>query len=241
MKILTIDTSTETLGVSLIIDGIVSGEMMTHIQKDHSTRLMPAIVSLMEQLEVSPEELTKIIVGKGPGSYTGVRIGVTTAKSLAWALNIPVIAVSSLQLLSYNGQYFDGLICPFFDARRNNVYTGLYEWKDNKIIEIQPDIHVVMDKWLDNLKESRKKILFLSPNIDQYEEAIVEKMGDQAVIPLKNDHHITPRYLFDSSIRVEEDNVHLLSPNYIRLAEAEVNWLKRQEGAEQNDKNDDRN
>lgn len=232
MKILTIDTSTHTLGVSLLIDGEVAGEVVTTMNKDHSTRLMPAIVSLMEQLGVGPNDLSKIVVAQGPGSYTGVRIGVTTAKSLAWALNIPVVTVSSLQLLSYNGQFFNGLICPFFDARRKNVYTGLYEWHDNHIAVVQEDVHISIDTLLTDLNKLDKQILFLSPHIEQYEEIIVQKMGDKAIIPARTNHHINPRFLYDASVKKTAENVHFLAPNYIRLAEAEVNWLKRQEGVE---------
>ena len=87
---------------------------------------MPTVEALMKECGVSPSELSKIVVAKGPGSYTGVRIGVTIAKTLAWTLSIPISAVSSLETLAANGQYFDGYISPLFDARRGQVYTGLY-------------------------------------------------------------------------------------------------------------------
>src|SRR5699024_6479156 len=109
-----------------------------------STRLMPTIVSLMDDLNIQPDELAKIVVAQGPGSYTGVRIGITTAKSMAWALNIPIYSVSSLNVLTYNGRFFNGLIFPFFDARRNNVFTGLYEWKDGNHIQHQTDTYISM-------------------------------------------------------------------------------------------------
>src|SRR5699024_4855876 len=177
---------------------------------------------------MTADELTQIVVAEGPGSYTGVRIGVTTAKSLAWALKIPVITVSSLQLLSYNGQFFKGLICPFFDARRQNVYTGLYEWTNNKAKEIKKDTHTSMSEWLEELAKLDKDILFLSPDIDDYKPLIIEKMGSKAIIPNKTSHFISPRFLYDASLNKEEADLHALTPNYIRLVEAEVNWLKEQ-------------
>lgn len=230
MTILTIDTSTNILGVSLLQDDYVMGEVITNVKKDHSTRLMPAIVSLMEDVQVEPEQLTSIVVGKGPGSYTGIRIGVSTAKSLAWALNKPIIGVSSLQGLIYNARYFTGLICPFFDARRQNVYTSLYESNNNKFKQIESDMHVSMEEWLQKLANLDEQILFLSPHIAMYEEMIFNIIGEQAIIPNKSFHYIRPANLYDASLNQAEDHVHLLTPNYIRLAEAELNWLKRQEG-----------
>lgn len=232
MKTLTIDTSTEVLGVGLLIDGHVAGEVVTHIKKDHSTRLMPTIVSLLDDLAIKPDQLTSIVVSKGPGSYTGVRIGVTTAKSLAWALDIPLFTVSSLKVLTYNGRFFSGIICPFFDARRNNVYTSLYKWNDNINEQVEEDCHVSMEKWLEKLSHLEKEVLFLSPHIEQYKDMIIESMGEKAVILEGAYHYIKPTFLHEASVRNKEENIHLLSPNYIRLAEAEVNWLKRQEGGQ---------
>src|SRR5690606_31260140 len=98
-------------------------EFTSNVPKTHSLRLMPAIVQLMNDLNMKPNDLDKIVVANGPGSYTGVRIGVTTAKTLAWSLNIPVVGVSSLEVLAYQGRFFNGFVSPFFDARRQTVFT----------------------------------------------------------------------------------------------------------------------
>ena len=92
---------------------------------------MPAIQTLMKDCERVPADLTKIVVAKGPGSYTGVRIGVTIAKTLAWTLKIPLVGISSLEILaSGTGRYFDGYVSPLFDASRGQVYTGLYQYQN---------------------------------------------------------------------------------------------------------------
>ncbi len=114
MKILAMDTSNQVLSVALLDDKQLIGEITTNIAKNHSVRLMPAVEKLMKDVNVKPSELDRIIVAKGPGSYTGVRIGLATAKTMAWALDIPVIGVSSLEALAYQGILFDGIICPFF-------------------------------------------------------------------------------------------------------------------------------
>jgi len=115
MKILAIDTSNFALGVALLNGNQVVGEYITNVKKNHSVRAMPAIEKLMHDCDMKPVDLDKIVVAKGPGSYTGVRIGVTIAKTLAWTLNIPISGVSSLEVLAANGNVFLGYICPLFD------------------------------------------------------------------------------------------------------------------------------
>src|SRR5690625_4937033 len=156
MNILAIDTSNQVLGIAILGDGQIIGEMITNVKKNQTSRLMPAIHQLMEDIDMVPDQLDKIVVAKGPGSYTGVRIGVTTAKSLAWALSIPVVGISSLEVLAYQGRLYDSLICPFFDARRQRVYTGLYEWNDNQLNSVHEETNISMDNWLEKLREDDK-------------------------------------------------------------------------------------
>src|SRR5690625_1267056 len=128
MNKLAIDTSNQVLGVAIIQNDTLLAELITNVKMDHSSRLMPGIVGLMEDVGLTPNQLDKIVVAQGPGSYTGTRIGITTAKTLAWALNIPIYPVSSLDAVALNGAYFNGYICPFFDARRQTVFTSLVKW-----------------------------------------------------------------------------------------------------------------
>ena len=108
MITLTIDTSKNILGIAILEESELIAQKITRVNQDHSSRLMPAIVELMDDVKIKPNELGKIVVAEGPGSYTGIRIGVTVAKSLAWSLNIPIIAVSSLESLAYQAQLKDG-------------------------------------------------------------------------------------------------------------------------------------
>lgn len=229
MYILAIDTSNQALGVSLMRENKVIGEVVTNLPKNHSVRLMPAVDQLMKEVGVSPEQLEKIVVAKGPGSYTGVRIGLTTAKTLAWALNIPVVGVSSLKALAYQGRFFNSVVCPVFDARRGLVYTGLYEWKNNEMTELVQEKNVLMVDWLDELNKRQKKVLFLSPDIDQFRDVIQDKLGELALIPEGIFHISNPSHLAFVGSRQEAEPTHHLTPNYLRLAEAEAKWIKSQE------------
>lgn len=229
MNILAIDTSNQVLGLALVSENQVIGEYITNVEKNHSTRLMPAVEQLMKDCNLVPSDLDKIVVANGPGSYTGVRIGVTTAKTIAFALNIPVIGVSSLEALALQGQFFEGLICPFFDARRGLVFTGLYEQQDNKVIHSMDDQNILFKDWLGHLKKIAKPILFLSPDIVKFQEEIIEELGELAMIPGPEFHVPQPARLGFTHLYKEATPVHELDVNYLRLAEAEAKWLKQQE------------
>jgi tRNA threonylcarbamoyladenosine biosynthesis protein TsaB len=234
MNILAIDTSNQTMGVAVLKENQISGEIVTNIKKNHSVRLMPAIDQLMKEVSVMPEELNKIVVAKGPGSYTGVRIGLTTAKTMAWALNIPVVGVSSLETLTYQGQFFHGYICPFFDARRGRVFSGIYRWERYMPVPVYEETNLSMENLLNELAEEGKEVLFLSPDISIYKEKIRQKLGALANIPEDVFHLAKPSHLALAGMTRKADETHLLEPNYLRLAEAEATWLKQKEGHEQN-------
>ncbi|MFD1851559.1 tRNA (adenosine(37)-N6)-threonylcarbamoyltransferase complex dimerization subunit type 1 TsaB [Oceanobacillus bengalensis] len=229
MNVLAIDTSNQALGVAILNNDKVIGEIVTNIAKNHSVRLMPAIDQLMKEVSLTADQLDKIVVAKGPGSYTGVRIGLATAKTFAWALDIPIVGVSSLEVLAYQGRFFDGLICPFFDARRGLVFTGGYQWKNQKLELVFEEKNVAMEDVLSKLAEEKKNVLFLSPDIALHRENIKEVLGDLAHIPEGPYHVARPSLLGLAGVNRQADNTHALTPNYLRLAEAEANWLKAQE------------
>lgn len=234
MNVLAIDTSNQIMGVAILKDNIVVGEIVTNLTKNHSVRLMPAIVQLMNDISIKPEQLDEIVVAKGPGSFTGVRIGLATAKAMAWSLAIPIKGVSSLEALAYQGSFFTSYICSFFDARRGMVYTGLYQWNHDQIELIDEEVNLPMDQWLDRLAKEKKPVLFLSQDIELYRSMIMEKLGDLATIPDTVFHIAKPSHLALAGRGKNADNTHDLKPNYLRLVEAEANWLKAQEEANNN-------
>ncbi|WP_246946097.1 tRNA (adenosine(37)-N6)-threonylcarbamoyltransferase complex dimerization subunit type 1 TsaB [Bacillus pinisoli] len=225
MKILAIDTSTYVMGVALSDGKTIVGEYITNIKKNHSIRLMPAIEQLMKDCEVTPSMLDKIVVAKGPGSYTGVRIGVSIAKTLAWSLQIPLLGVSSLEQLAWNQSQFEGLICPLMDARREQLYTGLYKKNGEQLESVLDDQNVQLSDWLELLKERKEPVVFLGNDVPIHKEKIKNTLGEQAVISSYLDWNPRPSVLAQIGLEREADDLHSFVPSYLRLAEAEANWL----------------
>ncbi|WP_026693054.1 tRNA (adenosine(37)-N6)-threonylcarbamoyltransferase complex dimerization subunit type 1 TsaB [Peribacillus kribbensis] len=228
MKVLAIDTSNYVMGIALLEDGKVSGEYITNLQKNHSVRVMPAIQDLMRECNVKPAELDKVVVAKGPGSYTGVRIGVTIAKTLAWTLNIPLSGISSLEVLAANGKHFNGLISPLFDARRGQIYTGLYGYNEGLLQTVKDDRNVLASDWAEELKQREEEILFLGTDLPIHESVIKEIMGEKAKFAPYTSFNPRPGELAFLGIHKEAEDIHTFVPNYIRLAEAEAKWREQQ-------------
>lgn len=227
MTILSIDTSNYALGVALLEEDQVLGEYITNLKKNHSVRIMPAIETLMKDCGKVPADLTKIVVAKGPGSYTGVRIGVTIAKTLAWTLNIPLVGVSSLEILAGGtGRYFDGMVSPLFDARRGQVYTGLYQFVNGKLTVVQQDQLVMLADWVEMLSNSDKPILFVGNDLSIHQAKIEEVLGSKAIFASVTEHNPRPAELALLGKDYAGEDIHSFVPNYIRLAEAEAKWLE---------------
>ncbi|WP_022794313.1 tRNA (adenosine(37)-N6)-threonylcarbamoyltransferase complex dimerization subunit type 1 TsaB [Marinococcus halotolerans] len=233
MKMLAIDTSTHVLGIALADEQKILGEYTTNIKKNHSVRLMPAVQSLMKESGVVPDDLEAIAVTTGPGSYTGVRIGVTTAKSMAWALNIPLYPVSTLQVFAQNGLGFPGLVSPLIDARRNQVYTAAFSGStgENTVVRQKKDQIILLPEWLEGLAQTQEQILFVGEDTKTRQELIQEQLGSRAVFADWMGQTIRPAEI----IRVARTTgtareAHEVVPEYAQLAEAEKNWQKAQSG-----------
>ena len=226
MIYLGIDTSNSPLAIALVKDGITLIEENTNLKINHSLTAMPAIEEMMAKAKISPADLTHIAAAEGPGSYTGVRIGLTIAKTLAWSLKIPLHTVSSLKVLASNGRYFDGLICPVMDARRGTAFTGLYEGET--LETVIPDQHSDLKEFLEKAKIYGKPVLFTGIDVGLHEQVILDVMGDQArFVDLENR---LPRasHLIRLARETDAQAVHHAVPEYQRITEAEANYIKSQ-------------
>ncbi|MBC6308936.1 tRNA (adenosine(37)-N6)-threonylcarbamoyltransferase complex dimerization subunit type 1 TsaB [Listeria sp. FSL L7-1582] len=222
MTILGIDTSNDTLGVSLWQDNKVIGELVTNLKKNHSVRLLPAIAELMKECDVTPQALTKIAVAEGPGSYTGLRIGVTVAKTMAWDLQIPLVGVSSLALMAQNGRFFDGFVVPVMDARRGNVYAGIYTAQGKNV---EPDQHLAFADLLAKL-DTAANILFIGDSLANFEADITATIGTRATIADATLCYPRPAFLGELAKTKDGVPAHTFVPTYLKLAEAESKWLE---------------
>ncbi|GAA0322827.1 tRNA (adenosine(37)-N6)-threonylcarbamoyltransferase complex dimerization subunit type 1 TsaB [Bacillus carboniphilus] len=235
MNVLAIDTSNYTLGVSIINEEKVIGEYITNLKKNHSIRVMPAIEGLLKDCDMTPQNIDKIVVAQGPGSYTGVRIGVTIAKTLAWSLQVPLVGVSSLKVLAASHLFYNGIICPLFDARRSQVYRGLYRYDQTELVSVVEDRLVLLPDLLEDLKSRKEPVLFVGADVGIHRELITQELGEQAqFVPIT---HQNPRpselaYMGLNKEGVSGDAIHAFVPQYLRLAEAEAKWREANENDE---------
>ena len=134
MRVLAIESSAVTASVAILTDDIVTAEYTINYKKTHSQTLLPMIDQICAMTETKPDSFDIIGVSVGPGSFTGLRIGVATAKGIAFANNIPVVAVPTLEAMAYNYTGTDVYVCTVMDARRNHVYGAVYHFECGKLV-----------------------------------------------------------------------------------------------------------
>lgn len=224
-----IDTANTPLSIAIVKDGQLLVEENASVAINHSLRAMPAMEEVFSKANLTPTDIDAIAVSEGPGSYTGVRIGVTIAKTLAWTLEKPLVGISSLKAIAMNGLFFDGLICPLVDARRENVYAGVYESDNENLASVIEDGHYSMDELLALLHEYEGPILFIGKDVSLHKNKLIDQLGKRAVIaPL---HFNLPRassLIYAAQQSETGEDIHNFVPEYRRIAEAEANWLKAQ-------------
>ncbi|WP_269795627.1 tRNA (adenosine(37)-N6)-threonylcarbamoyltransferase complex dimerization subunit type 1 TsaB [Streptococcus sp. SM3] len=214
MKVLAFDTSSKALSLAILENKQVLAETTINIKKNHSITLMPAINFLMESLDWTPKDLDRIVAAEGPGSYTGLRIAVATAKTLAHTLNIELVGMSSLLALVPSQQ--EGLVVPVMDARRNNVYAGFYE----NAKPVMPESHLSFEEVLEKVK-GVSQVTFVgevAPFVEQIQEHL-PRANYQENLPNASNLAL---WAWDK----EATSLHDFVPNYLKRVEAEENWLK---------------
>ncbi|MHB1626982.1 MAG: tRNA (adenosine(37)-N6)-threonylcarbamoyltransferase complex dimerization subunit type 1 TsaB [Bacilli bacterium] len=246
MALLAIDTSTSTLSLALgDRAGHVLAAWTTRVARMHATLLNPLIDEMLAALNMDLSDLEGVIAGVGPGSYTGVRIGVTAAKTLAFALGIPALPVSSLAAAAYSLRCCTGLIVPVWDARRGAVYTAVYRSRDGHFSQLATDARrdrAAFGETLNTIADG-DTVHLLGDSALQAQREWQEQSGLTRIIVYGETAAVRAEDLFALGCESfaqrlpgrEEgshgENANALVPRYLQLAEAEARWLQKERGS----------
>ena len=185
MKILGMDTSGSTASVAVIDDTTLLGEYSINHKKTHSQKLMPMLDELLRSLALKPGDLDAFAISIGPGSFTGLRIGIATIKGIAHPLDKPVLSVPTLDGLAFNIAGYDGLICPIIDARNDNVYTAIYKYnKDASTLSRKSEYMALHINDLLSQFKNDEKVMFLGDTNEKFKSIIQDKVNNSEFAPI---------------------------------------------------------
>lgn len=180
MKILALDSSGLVASVAVVEDDGVNSSLLAeytvNYKKTHSQTLLPMLDEIARMIELDLNTIDAIAVAAGPGSFTGLRIGSATAKGLGLALDKPLVHVPTVDALAYNLYGTDRVICPLMDARRNQVYTGIYEFRNNELSVIEPQMAVGIDVIAGKLRALGREVVFLGDGVPVFRKALMEEL-----------------------------------------------------------------
>ena len=231
MKILGIDTSSMAASVAVIEDNKLICEYTINTKKTHSQKLMPMIENMLGLSDLNVREIDAIAVCEWPGSFTGLRIGMATAKAIAHVNDIPVIGVNSLEALAANMNLCDKKICSILDAQRNQVYTGRYQYEGTKLVEIKEIGIQQIDELLEELAQSGEQWILVGEAVYKYEDKIREISNIE--IPAAS-NNVTKAGSLCSVAKVKFDegkdifDCYTVNPLYIRKSQAEEQYEEKQ-------------
>lgn len=222
MKILAVDTSSKAASAALVEDDKLICEITLNNKLTHSQTILPIIDDVLKRGEVSPAEVDLFAVSSGPGSFTGLRIGVTTVKGLAHAVNKPVVSVSTLEALAYNLPACPYIIAPIMDARREQVYNALYRFDDNHCIkEIAAPRAISLSECIEEVKGYKERTVFLGDGVNVFRNQILSALGDTAYIAPQNVCEQHAAAVAEAAKHKESIHYSELVPVYLRKSQAE--------------------
>lgn len=233
MKILAFDSSGLVASVAIVQDDNLIAEYTTNYKKTHSQTLLPMLDEVVRMTETDKKSFDLLAVAAGPGSFTGLRIGSATVKGLALAWDIPVVAVPTLEALAYNAWGSRRIICPIMDARRRQVYTGLYRFdKDDKMEVLMDQVPMDIDELIEVLGDRGEEVLFVGDGIDVYADTIRQKM----MVPFSfapahmnkqraGSVAVAAKKRYEEGIYTSGDD---FAPEYLRQSQAERERAERQ-------------
>lgn len=176
MKILALDSSGLVASVAVTEDDNLLGEYTINYKKTHSQTLLPMLDEVAKMIELDMNTIDAIAVSAGPGSFTGLRIGSATAKGLGLALNKPIVSVPTVDALAYNLWGSPDVVCPLMDARRQQAYTGLYEFCDGRMNTILMQCAVGIEEIISKVNELGRRCIFLGDGVPVFTDYIREHL-----------------------------------------------------------------
>jgi tRNA threonylcarbamoyladenosine biosynthesis protein TsaB len=227
MLVLGIETSSVVGTIALTRNSTPVFDRTVSVDMEHSANLLPSMEVLLESSGTAVRDLDAVAVGVGPGSYTGVRVGIAFAKGLAYGLKVPVVGVCSFESMLYEYRGSAGVICTLVDAKMGGTYWAAYRWDKEEMIVVQaPIVSRVEEVELD----WPAKALFLSPDIEKFMGVLGEKFKGRAELEFKEAFPKAAYIAVRGGLRLRqkhpEEN---LEPYYLRPSMAEVTWAKKHE------------
>jgi tRNA threonylcarbamoyladenosine biosynthesis protein TsaB len=227
MKILAVDTATKSCSAAVVDDKRVCAELTTVNNETHSRHLMHMIDTVCDMSGLEIADMDGFAVTRGPGSFTGLRIGISTVKGLAWSLNKPAVGISSLDALAWQSVPAAYPVCTLLDARKQEVYYCLYRFQDGELKKNGSEQVVSLARAINDIREP---CLFIGNGANLYKEEILQKLGELAHFAGWNQDVIRASSVAGLSLErfnhCQTDDVALLVPNYIRKSDAEIHQKK---------------
>lgn len=228
-RILVVDTATPACSVAAAdSNGRQSGLVLVR-KETHARHVMTMAEQVLAQLDWGFNDLTHLAVSCGPGSFTGLRIGISSVKGVALALNLPVFMLPTLELLAYQAYGWQGMIMPMIDARRQEVYFGIYRWEKGRLIAVTKPSVGLPEMAVESVEEP---VLLLGNGAMAYEAVLHDCLGEKAHFAAKVLN--TPHALTAALALVSDDwplvpiSAAEVAPIYLRKSDAEVNLLRKQ-------------
>ncbi|HHY06282.1 MAG TPA: tRNA (adenosine(37)-N6)-threonylcarbamoyltransferase complex dimerization subunit type 1 TsaB [Clostridia bacterium] len=231
MLVLGIESSSPIASVALVSAQKLWGEMTLNIGLTHSEQLLPLIDDLLQQTKVNLVDLEGIAVSGGPGSFTGLRIGMATAKGLAQGLKLPLVSIPTLLALAFPQTGYFGLVSAVMNARRNEVYTALFRFSGNDYEQLEPYQAIHPQLWAEKLVAYQETVLLTGDGVSGYKDIWRAALGDKVVSPppfLQIARGASVAWLGQQRLcKGDADDLFTLKPMYIRSSEAERKLARR--------------
>ena len=230
MRILAFETSAKAASVALLEDDMLLGELYLNCGLTHSRTLLESAQRLLEITELTAKDIDAIACAAGPGSFTGVRIGVAAAKGFAWGREIPCYGVSTLEAMARSAACLGGVICCCMDARRAQVYNAVFERCGETLVRLREDRAISLDDLCEDLQNIEKTIFLVGDGAELCYTTLLERLPRLTLLP----EHLRQQRASGAALaawekigRGERGDAGSLTPNYLRLSQAERARLEK--------------